>query len=142
MGNSQSHINQWKHNRKLLTQIPPEFPDWQVTVAFYVALQAVDALLAFDKLTRVNSHEARNEVLLKTKRYQKINEKFFPLYDLSRTVRYLADPARWVPADRVQKDVIYRYLRPIETSVQSLMGTDLNLPDLVLATAPLPPPTA
>jgi len=137
MANSQSHISQWKHNRKLLAQVPAEFSDWQVTIAFYVALQAVDALLAFDKVTRVNSHEARNEVLLRTKRYQKINEKYVPLYDLSRTVRYLAEPARWIPAHRIQKDVINRYLRPIETSVQTLMSADLQLPELVLiATSP------
>jgi hypothetical protein len=31
-------------------------------VTFYVALHAVDALLAFDKVTRVANHNARNDV--------------------------------------------------------------------------------
>jgi len=48
---SADHITQWKHNRAFLATIPPDYPDWVVTVAFYVALHAVDALLAHDKVT-------------------------------------------------------------------------------------------
>src|SRR5687767_14320695 len=104
MADSQSHIRQWKHNRGLLEHLPPEYPDWQVTVAFYVALQDVDALLAHDKVTSVINHEARNSVLMNTNRYANIWLKYQPLYDLSRKVRYLADPAKWVPAGEVRKN--------------------------------------
>lgn len=121
MGSRDDHIRQWKHNRDFLGLIPPDYPDWLVTVTFYVALHAVDALLAHDGVTGVTSHDDRKRVLIYTNRYAGIQRSFLPLYDLSRTVRYLADPAKWVPSDRIQKDVIGRYLYPIEKSVQTLM---------------------
>lgn len=143
MGSSHDHIRQWKHNRELLKSIPREYPDWLVTVTFYVALHAVDALLAHDKVTRVTSHESRNDVLIRTNRYDAIRKRYLPLYDLSRTVRYLADPTRWVPPDQVEGNVIRRYLYPIESSVQRLMSQQLNLPEIVLApsAAPVPQPS-
>jgi hypothetical protein len=135
MENKDSHIRQWKHNREFLVAIPPEYPDWIVTVTFYVALHAVDSLLSHDNVTRVTSHDTRNEVLIHTKRYDGIKGRFLTLYDLSRTVRYLADPAKWVPISQVQKNVIARYLYPIEKSVQTLMGQDLRLPKIEIQTA-------
>jgi hypothetical protein len=136
MGSSQDHIKQWKHNRDFLARVPPEFPDWQVTVAFYVALHAVDSLLAHEKVPRINSHDARNSALLNTNRYAFIKDKYLPLYDLSRRVRYLAEPAKWVPPDRIQTDVVHRYLSPIEQSVQKLMGQDLGLTAIQLNAVP------
>ncbi len=132
MADSQNHIAQWKHNRDFLAQVPPQYSDWLVTVSFYVALHAVDALLAVDKVTRVNSHDARNEVLAKTNRYSAIWKLYRPLFDLSRTVRYLADPVRWVPATTIEKEVIKRYLYPIERAAQGLMKMDLKLSAIVL----------
>jgi hypothetical protein len=125
----QSHIQQWKHNRAFLLTIAPEYPDWLVTAAFYVALHAVDALLASDKISPT-THAFRNSVLLKTNRYTEIRRGYMPLYNLSQTVRYLADPGQWIPADRIQPDVIQRCLSPIEKSVQKLIGQDLALPKL------------
>ena len=133
MGTSENHIRQWKHNREFLSKVPPGFPDWAVTAAFYVALHAVDSLLAHDRVTRINSHQSRNEVLANTNRYAAIQRAYLPLYDLSRTIRYLADPATWVPEEQVQKNVIGRCLYPIEASVQRLMGVDLKLAKIELA---------
>lgn len=134
MANSQSHIRQWMHNRELLPKIPPEYPDWIVTVTFYVALHAVDALLAHDKVERVTSHDARNHVLLHTNRYRAIRSAYMPLYDLSRTVRYLANPTAWVPLEEIDRNVIARCLYPIEKSVQNLMSKDLGLPRITIST--------
>src|ERR1035437_4117306 len=92
----QDHINQWTHNRKFIETINPEYCDWIVTVTFYSALHAVDALLLDDKVT-VTSHDSRNRILSQTNRYKKINSAYYPLYDLSRTIRYVADQAQWVP---------------------------------------------
>jgi hypothetical protein len=138
----QSHVAQWKHNRALLPAIPADYPDWQVVVTFYTALHAVDSVLAYDKVERVTSHDARNRVLFQTNRYLQIQQRYMPLYFLSRTIRYLAEPAKWVPADRVKPDVIERYLYPIEASVQRLMGEDLKLSDIVLSQSVSPPPSA
>ena len=138
----QSHVAQWKHNRAFLPAIPADYPDWQVVVTFYTALHAVDSVLAFDKVERVTSHDARNRVLFQTNRYLRIQQRYMPLYFLSRTIRYLAEPAKWVPVDRVKPDVIERYLYPIEQSVQKLMAKDLGLADIVLAQSVGPSPAA
>ena len=102
-----------------MEHIPPEYPDWIVTVAFYAALQAVDALLAKDNVT-VYSHEARNTTLKQTNRYEYIWKHYYPLYDLSRKVRYLAAPAQWVKHQDIDKNVLRKYLYPIEKSVKAL----------------------
>ena len=94
---SPPNIAQWKHNRAFLQAIPPDYPDWAVTVTFYTALHAVDALLDHDKFPGVTSHETRNGALMRTNRYTKIWESYQPLYGLARTMIYLADPQRWVP---------------------------------------------
>ena len=126
MANNQCHITQWKHNRLFISSIDREFHDWIVTAVFYTALHAVDALLSHDKIT-ITNHDARNLALLQANRYEFINEKYLPLYGLARSVRYFANPAKWVPASAIKKDVVERYLYPIENSVQRLMGQDLNL---------------
>ena len=136
MASQEQHIQQWKHNRAFLAGIEPKFPDWLVTVSFYVALHAVDTLLHHDgAAARVTSHDTRNAVLMGTNRYRKIWISYSPLYNLSRTVRYLADPSRWVQASQVQKQIVEKHLYPIENSIQQLMDVNLNLPNLNLIAA-------
>ena len=134
MANTQrDHLKQWAHNREFLATIAPKYTDWIVTVTFYVALQAVDALLAHDKVRGVTRHEERNEVLMRTNRYDFIQRHFAPLYTLSRTVRYLAAPEQWVRAEDIEKNVWRRYLYPIEESVGRLTGHKLDASPLKLA---------
>ena len=128
------HIRQWQHNRRCLCTIAPDFSDWQITVAFYTALHAVDTLLSFDKVT-VTNHEGRNRTLAGTNRYEKVNESYQPLYNLSRVVRYLAQPQKWVPPHHIQRQVVERYVYPIERSVQKLIGRDLTLPPIRILTS-------
>lgn len=137
---SKAHIDQWKHNRGFLQTIQPPYPDWAVTVTFYTALHAVDALLAHDKVQGITSHEARNGALMRTNRYANIWKSYQPLHSLARTVRYLAKPQRWVPWHEIEPNVIRRYLYPIEKSVQKLTMPDLQLPPVALASAE--PPSA
>lgn len=120
MAKIQSHVAQWKHNRSLLVCIPAAYPDWLATIAFYTALQAVDALLAYDDVT-ANSHDGRNATLKQTNRYEYIWRHYSPLYDLSRKVRYLADPSLWIQPGDIESHVLKRYLYPIESSVKKLM---------------------
>ena len=124
------------HNRAFLSTIQPAYPDWLVTVAFYVALHAVDALLTYDNVAGVTSHSARNETLLRTNKYLAVRKCYMPLYDLSQTVRYLADPTKWVPASEIEKNIINRLIYPIEKSVENLMKQDLKLPPIILAKPP------
>lgn len=133
MGRIQSHIQQWTHNRAFLGTISGRYPDWRVTVSFYIALQAVDALLAHDQMgSRVTSHESRNMVLAQTNRYRQVAIHYFPLHDMSRTVRYLADPGKWIPTEEIEPKVLHRYLYPIEASVQRLIGIDLQFGKIVM----------
>jgi len=53
------------------------------------------------------------------------------LYGLSRTVRYMADPSRWVPLADIETQVL-GHLYKVEKSVQKLMGKDLGLKKVVL----------
>lgn len=121
MASTSSHLQQWKHNRDFLPHIPSSYTDWIVTVVFYTALHAVDALLAADKVPRIIDHHARNAVLMNTNKYLRIWKCYSPLYSLSRTVRYLADPISWVSFSQVQEQVFARYLYPIEKSVKGLL---------------------
>ncbi len=123
MATTSDHLRQWRHNRELVSRIPPTHPDWIVTVSFYTALHAIDALLAADKVSRIVSHAARNSVLTQTNKYAHLAKTFLPLYDLSQTVRYLADPAAWISFDSVEREVFRRYLYPIENSVMRLLKT-------------------
>lgn len=132
MAKLQQHINQWKHNRAFLATISPNYPDWLVTVSFYVALHAIDALLVHDQTERVCSHESRMLMLSGTNRYAQIYKAFDPLYSLSRTVRYMARPEKWVPSELVHEQVIKQRLYPIERSVVKLGGFEV-LPPIDLA---------
>jgi hypothetical protein len=114
-----------------MESIDPQFHDWIVTAVFYTSLHAIDTLLAHDKVV-VTSHEGRNRALNLTNRYDFINQKYQPLYGLARTMRYFANPAKWVPANLVKSQVVERYLYPIENSVQKLIGLDLRLPPVQL----------
>jgi uncharacterized membrane protein YecN with MAPEG domain len=102
------------------------FPDWIVTVGFYVALHAVDALLQHDNVRGIVSHETRNDTLKQVNRYRFIYIAYRPLYDLSRRVRYLANPTDWVPSALIEKQVLAKNLYPIEQSVTRLTGLNLN----------------
>jgi hypothetical protein len=100
-----------------------------------VAVHAVDTLLANDKIFPT-SHDFRNDVLFRTNRYAKINGAYQPLYTLSRTVRYFADPKKWIRIDDIRPKIIERYLYPLEQSVQKLANLDLGLAPIALASSP------
>jgi hypothetical protein len=127
-----NHIDQWLHNRQFLSTIDPDYPDWAVTVTFYTALHAVDALLQSDQVEGIVSHAARNQTLNHTNRYRRVWRAYQPLYDLSRTVRYMANPRAWVPWNCIQSEVFRRYLYPLEDSVQKLMQESLRLGPVLL----------
>lgn len=137
MGTVAQHIEQWQSNRRFLALIPRQHPDWIVTVAFYSSLHLVDAMLHSDKIERVTNHTTRNEVLMNVTRYDSIWVRYHPLYNLSRTVRYTAEPLQWVPFAVIEKEVFGRYVYPIEKAAFALMGQPYTF-----ARIPLGVPTA
>lgn len=135
MATIEQHIDQWLHNRRFIATIEPDFSDWIIAATFYTALHAVDAAFSHHKLAdKIVSHHTRNDVLSRNNSYQQVWKSYRPLHDLSRTVRYLAQPRAWVPFARIETDVLTRYLYPIEKSVQKLIQRNLELPKIVLTT--------
>ena len=135
MDRLERHLIQWQHNRKFLATIDPRYPDWTLTVTFYAALHAINAVLVSDGLTNVVNHESRNRTLRNTNRYQKLHQHYQPLYILSRTVRYMAQPQQWLPQDQIEQNVLLRNLYPIEQSAQKLLKRDLALTPVSLRSA-------
>jgi hypothetical protein len=128
----QRHIGQWKHNRLLIAKIPASHPDWIVTVAFYTAVQAVDAALAFEDAPAWN-HDTRFAALASIHRLSALRGYYHPLYDLSRKVRYTADPNTWILPRDIDSKVIRSLLLPLEKSVEKILGRKLELPALNLS---------
>lgn len=131
MANLQAHKKQWEHNRELLATLAPDYPDWIVTVAFYAALHAVDALFAYDRLQGITSHHTRNDALKESHRYSHIWKHYAPLFALSQTVRYLAEPEGWIRFSEIDRSVLARYLYPIEKSVAKLAEMQSQPPILL-----------
>lgn len=130
----EQHKEQWLRNRDFLGCIPPKHNDWLVTAAFYTALHAVDALL-LAKGHSTHSHSSRNAILSQTRQFLAVYRSYQPLYMLSRTVRYVPSPSKWVPAEAVESRVIRGCLYPIEKSVVGLGGFEIDLPPLSLRAA-------
>ena len=129
------HIKQWLHNRGFISRIDPDFSDWAVTATFYTALHAVDALLKHDGVRGIVNHASRNNALMRITRYAKIWKHYQPLHDLSRTIRYMANPQRWVAWPDIEGEVFRRFLYPLEKSVRKLMKEDGDLPTITMKSA-------
>lgn len=127
-----AHIAQWQHNRSLIGKIPATHPDWIVTVVFYTTVHAVDAALAAQGIS-VWNHETRFTAIAGVHKMQKIGLLYQPLYDLSRKVRYIADPNAWIKPERIESQVIRGRLFPLEQSVEKLIGAKIDLPKIDLA---------
>ncbi|MGD2110507.1 MAG: hypothetical protein PVI86_14090 [Phycisphaerae bacterium] len=61
---------------------------------------------------------------MRNNRYRTIYKAYHPLYVLSRTVRYLADPRTWIPSDEIEGKVLGPYLYRIEASAFKLLGVE------------------
>ncbi len=126
------HIRQWVHNRSLIGLVPASHPDWIVTVAFYSAVHAMDAALAFEDVITWN-HETRFEAIAGINRLAKARKLYHTLYDLSRKVRYSGDPNSWIAPGDIEAKVVRGHLLPIEKSIEGLLGQDLKLPPIDLS---------
>lgn len=131
MSRIQEHLEQWAHNRRFISTIQPDFPDWIVTVAFYTATHAIESLLTAGSAKPRSRHSDRLEILQRERRYQKIYERYWLLYEICHVTRYSAQPDRWYPRDQIKKDVIEGMVYPIETSVRKLLAA--SNPSVVMA---------
>ena len=130
----QKHLDQWKHNRSLIGQIPATHPDWVVTIVFYTAVQLIDAVLAHEDVS-VSNHETRFKAIGAINRLKRVGVLYHPLYDLCRKVRYTANPTLWVPPDSIDEKIIRGCLLPLERSVENLLGNPLDAEIITLSWA-------
>lgn len=88
------HIEKAQHNEKVLQflkdhdlNVMTNFPDWMVTIAFYVALQYVDAQLAKIANKHPADHYQRNTLV--SKYLPTLRGLYFSLNSKSRIARYI-----------------------------------------------------
>ena len=127
------HERQARDNERILGLLlaSPAGPgqcEWAATVAFYKALHLVEALLAGDvqgPCFHTSSHDQRNDLLKRTKRYEFVYRQYKPLYDASMTARYLLDEAdpfmSRYPLAFVAGTLVGKHLRGLESGIGRLL---------------------
>jgi hypothetical protein len=86
------HNSQYKHNREILNAdiFKPEsttFGDWYITIMFYGAMHLVEEHLAKTNF-HSESHEIRNNAVLRVVPLKNVAGAYFTLYNQSRRARY------------------------------------------------------
>jgi len=108
MGGVSQHLRKASHNKNFLERVQtidpgPSFlyPDWLITIAFYIALHFVDA-----KLARRNIHPQNHQ-----KRIQYVSQfmpsdvanDYFYLYNKSKVARYFPDSEKRISPSTVNR---------------------------------------
>ena len=92
MADLKAHLTQVANNKALLRQLDPRrFPDWSITVCFYIAVHYVEAYFYRCHTTQHTfSHQKRRSELSKTLFHDfNFRRSYRDLEDLSRKARYL-----------------------------------------------------
>ena len=109
MGTEAEHQTKASHNHAFLATIAEAYPDWQTTVAFYVAVQLVEARLAKSGLHCPDHHRRKQAV---REKFNRISAAYNKLYNASLVARY-DPPGDVLPADRVRTELIDKALGDI-----------------------------
>jgi hypothetical protein len=94
MAREADHVTLANRNHELLKHLleqPERFPEWIATVAFYKAVQMIEASLVKTRGHGTASHAERLLVLKQEKRYQPMYKHYRVLYSASTIARYLVD---------------------------------------------------
>lgn len=101
-----SHTNKAQHHEKFLqfvkdndSKVISNFPDWVITIAFYVALQYVDA-----KLAKFNQHPAMHQDrnTLVAKYLPQLSRNYFVLKGKSEFARYIPNSEKLITPTATQ----------------------------------------
>lgn len=129
MGTTLEHVAKWKHNRDFLATIPDKYCDWTVTVAFYTAVHAVEAVFAKDSVQHEGSHKGRNQILKLRSRYHTVWRNFRPLWAASQVARYHCDTGPspdpydgWISPEDVKMRFVQKNLGAVEALAIQLLG--------------------
>jgi hypothetical protein len=110
MGTATEHRQKAEHHRRFLATITDDYPDWLATVAFYIAVERVEGLLA-ERSGHSKSHEDRKNAIRRD--YPSIQKSYNSLYNASLDARYESS-TQWRSVDRVRRELIAVRLDHIE----------------------------
>ena len=136
MANELDHIALANKNHEVLIYLmeqPGKYPEWIATVAFYKAVQIVEATFS-------NHHSAKNcsshpdrLAALKHPDFQLLFPHYRALYSASTVARYLHDNlshtsyskfSDYLPSEKVVSKLVYGRLRPVEENAIKLLSDD------------------
>lgn len=144
MASEADHILLANKNHAALLHLmadPAGHPEWVATIAFYKAVQIVEAVIATDLNQHSTSHHQRL-LTLKAHRFKAIFREYRPLLTASRVARYLADAgdrdldgktvidapagefrtfADYVPAADVVNELVNKRLRKLEQAALAFL---------------------
>jgi hypothetical protein len=112
-----------------LTEDVENHPEWVATIAFYKALQLVEALFVFLDGNNCHGHQVRNRKLNEP-RFRAVNRQYKPLFRASMIARYLHDNEQnigycsfndFLTSDQVQSEILNKRLRNLEQAVLQLL---------------------
>lgn len=124
MATEADHIALANKNHEALTRLaenPELFPEWITTVAFYKALQIVEAVFANQRIKSCANHTDRLDSI--KVRLPEIAKHYRPLWAASTVARYLYDNDQktpyskftdYLPSEKVISKIVEKRLRPIE----------------------------
>jgi hypothetical protein len=138
MANELAHITLANRNHDALAHLLPDadrFPEWVATIAFYKAVQIVEAVFVTNLNQHSTSHHQRL-LTLKIARFKAIFKDYRVLLSASRIARYLEDHgdkdqnqnvinppmgvygsfAIFMPCNEVVKELVHDRLRPLENN--------------------------
>jgi hypothetical protein len=118
MGTVAQHQTKAEHHRQFLATVPDSYPDWMATVAFYTAVELVEALAAL-KGSHSTSHETRKRFVRQN--HPRIAREFHTLYNASLDARY-EPKERWIDAEQVKRELLGKCLTNVTSYVASRMA--------------------
>lgn len=111
MASAAEHREKGRHNNRFLATIADDFPDWLATVAFYVAAQYVESVLA-GKGIHSTDHDDRKQFV--RRHIPEIQQAYNDLFNASLVARYDALNC-CMPLDKVRERLIaYRLKHLVE----------------------------
>lgn len=124
-----------------------EHPEWLTVIAFYKALQIVDACLVTLGLGAPTDHGSRTVKMNSTRKLDHISGHYWSLKNAASVARYLSDVrgkgyrtfSSFLPTPKVESEMIGHRLVQIERSARKLLGPTLG--GQLLPAVPPPTPT-
>lgn len=136
MATEAAHIALANKNHDVLIHLIKDvdrFPEWVTVVAFYKAVQIIDAAFEHTHGQCCHGHPRRLE-MLKSRGYRELHKHYRALWSASSVARYLYDNAEhstyscftdYLSADAVREKIVKKRLSNVEGHALKLLGDDL-----------------